>query len=79
MTDTQLREITAEEGIGAAGVTLPIEQSVIWEQQHEAAEGAALGTFRVSGNGKRIARWVPLRVPMRAVRATFMKHGPVWA
>ena len=57
MTDTQLREITAEEmRIGAAGVTpLPIEQSAIWEQ-YEAVEGRKLwGRFEYSENGKRIA------------------------
>ena len=43
MTDTQLREITAEEmRIGAAGVTpLPVEQSATWEQ-YEAVEGRKL-------------------------------------
>ena len=70
MTDTQLREITAEEmRIGAAGVTpLPIEQSAIWEQ-YEAVEGRKLwGRFEYSENGKRIALVALYEYSMRGLR-----------
>lgn len=80
MTDTQLREITAEEmRIGAAGVTpLPIEQSAIWEE-YEAVEGRMLwGRFEYSENGKRIALVALYEYSMRGARYLWAKHGPVW-